>query len=131
MTAFNPGFRLSKIDIAVIGVSIIAAAVLYRHSALLSFLVLFVVAPFFLFCNITRMSRGPELLWAGVFLIVVSLSLELGVPGFKSAIGLSATTTIILVALELRKPSYHGVFWQKLNPNLERWFANKYQSGKS
>ena len=25
--------------------------------------------------------------------------------------------------LELRKPSYHGIFWQKLNPKLPEWFS--------
>ena len=43
MTAleFNPGFRLSLFDIVV----------------------LFVLGHFFYFCNITRMSRIPKLIW--------------------------------------------------------------------
>ena len=59
---FNPGFRLSKIDIGVILTSLTVAGVLYEYSGVLSFIVLFVVAHFFLFCNVTRMARIPELI---------------------------------------------------------------------
>ena len=122
---FNPGFRLSKIDIGVILTSLTVAGVLYEYSGVLSFIVLFVVAHFFLFCNVTRMSRIPELIWGGIFILAASSSLKVGVPPLEVAIGVSIFTTIVLVALEVRKPSYHGVFWQKVNPNLEEWFANK------
>lgn len=128
---FNPGFRLSKIDIGVIIISLAAAGTLYEYSGPFSFIVLFVVAHFFLFCNVTRMSRIPELVWAGIFVLNASSSLKAGVPSLEIAIGISLFSTIVLVALEVRKPSYHGMFWQKVNPNLEKWFESKNQAGAS
>lgn len=77
------------------------------------------------------MSRIPELIWAGVFITGASASFKIGVPSFEVAVGISLFTTIVLVALEVRKPSYHGVYWQKLNPNLEKWFESQYKDGAS
>jgi hypothetical protein len=28
----------------------------------------------------------------------------------------------VLVIFEMRKPSYHGVFWRRVNPNLRQWW---------
>lgn len=77
---FNPGFRISKLDIAVIIVALAVAVWLYGHSAKLSFVVVFVVAHFFLFCNIVRMSRTPELIWGAIFSIVFISSMQYGFP---------------------------------------------------
>lgn len=124
MMQFNPGFRLSKLDIGVITVSFVLASFLYQYSRMLCFITLFVVAHFFLFCNVARMSRIPELIWAGVFIVCASTSLKFGVLSVEISVGISLFTTALLIALEVQKPSYHGVYWQKLNPNLEKWFEN-------
>jgi hypothetical protein len=29
------------------------------------------------------------------------------------------------IGLEMRKPSYHGVMWKMINPNLETWFRER------
>jgi predicted membrane protein len=128
---FNPGFRLSKVDIGIIITSLVAAGILYKYSGLFSFIVLFVVAHFFLFCNVTRMSRIPELVWAGIFVLSTSSSLIACVSSLGITIGFSVFSTIVLVALEVRKPSYHGMFWQKVNPNLEKWFESNSQASDS
>lgn len=122
---FDPGFRLSKTDVGVITISLIGASALFQHSKFLCFSVLFVVTHFFLFCNIIRMSRLSELIWASVFICGVSLSLTIGEPPIYTSIGCSLIVTIILAALEIQKPSYHGAFWKKLNPDLETWFVNR------
>lgn len=122
---FNPGFRISKLDIAFIIVALGFAVWLYGYSAKLSFVVLFVVAHFFLFCNIVRMSRTPELIWGSIFSIVFISSMQYGFPPWYAAISLALVATVVLVALELKKPSYHGVFWIKVNPELPEWFSRK------
>ena len=122
---FNPGFRISKLDMAVILISVIGGILLYSQSAVFSFIVMFVVCHFFLYCNVIRMSRIPELIWASVFSTLCIISLRFGLLSWEIAILLSLLTTAILVAVELRKPSYHGVFWQKVNPNLPVWFSEK------
>lgn len=122
---FNPGFRISKLDIAVIVVALAIAVWLYGYSTRLSFLVLFVVGHFFLFCNIIRMSRIPELAWGAIFSGVCISSAQFGVPSWSLAICLSLMTTVVLIFMELKKPSYHGIFWKKFNPHLHDWFSEQ------
>ncbi len=117
------GFRLSTIDILVLISTAIVATAGYFYSSVITFLVLFVVVHFFLFCNIIRMSRPPELIWAGVFLSLASASLLKGFPSWPVTALFSASLTAILVVIETRKPSYHGVLWQKINPGLPEWFT--------
>jgi len=34
-------------------------------------------------------------------------------------------STIICVAVEMRKPSYHGVGWKWINPKLPEWWKTQ------
>ncbi len=125
---FKPGFRISKIDFGVIFSALAIASALYNRSVTFSFIVLFVVFHFFLFCNVVRMSRMPELIWASVFSILGILSLRAEILNWNLSIALSLMATLTLVTLEVKKPSYHGVLWQKINPGLPSWFKNKQAS---
>ena len=109
------------LDILVNYISNIPLTLLIPYT--ITFLVLFVVVHFFLFCNIIRMSRPPELIWASVFLSLASASLLKGFPSWPVTALISASLTAILVVIETRKPSYHGVLWQMINPGLSEWFA--------
>jgi hypothetical protein len=129
---FKPGFRLSKIDILVIIVGVVVAAASFSYSSVITFLVLFVVGHFFLFCNIIRMSRSSELIWSGIFLALSSASLLKGIPSWSVTVFSSTLLTVIIVVIETRKSSYHGVAWQKINPGLPDWFsANVSKDDKS
>lgn len=119
---FNPGFRLSVIDISFIGIGLISSFFLRQTSPELSYVVLFVVGQFFVFCNIVRMSRKSELIWAVCFTVLCSVSLAYDFITLRIVFAMSCSITILLIALELRKPSYHGVFWSKINPKLKIWF---------
>ena len=120
--SFKPGFRISTIDILVLITGGISAGYGYSHSKMISFIILFVVGHFFIFCNVTRMSRIPELIWTGIFLILAGSSISTGQPNWLTTFSLSTTTTIIMIVLETRKPRYHGVLWQTINPKLPIWF---------
>jgi hypothetical protein len=101
---FAPGFRLSPFDVLALlagGAAATASATADRWTGLA---VAFVVAHFFLFCNILRMSRLLELTWAAAF-------------------ALAATLTLVLTIIQVRRPSYHGVAWQRLNPGLPEWWS--------
>ena len=37
---------------------------------------------------------------------------------------ISGVTTINLAAIQMRRPSYHGVGWQKLNPRFPEWWQS-------
>ncbi len=127
---FSPGFRISGIDITVIVTAILGAVFLYRFSGEYTFIILFVVSHFFLFCNVLRVSRPPELIWASLFVI---LGFSVKIPGILSwyhvcTVMLIATGIIILV--ESRRASYHGILWKRLNPDLENRFNEKHKDNK-
>ena len=123
---FAPGFRLSVPDIGIIVTALTAAVFLYAKSPLLSFIILFVVTHFFVFCNLIRMSRLLELIWAGAFLILLTAAIQFQLLSLKTAFSISLLLTCMLVYQELKKPGYHGILWQKANPKLKQWFeANK------
>ncbi len=122
---FKPGFRISKIDMFVLVVGVLSAGYCYQISPVVSFVIIFVIGHFFIFCNITRMSRVPELIWAGTFLLLAGSSVSTGEPSWLLTFSLSILVTFILIILETRKPGYHGIFWKTLNPNLPQWFEEK------
>lgn len=119
---FKPGFRISRTDSAVLVVGFLCAAFCWQISALASLLLLFVLANFFAFCNVLRMSRPSELTWAAGFLLLSCSALRTGTPSWLLVLAIASTATIVLALLEMCKPSYHGVFWQRLNPELPAWF---------
>ncbi len=100
---FRPGFRLSEIDVGVLMLGVLASGLLARFDESFAVALLFTLAHFFLFCNVLRMSRSLELVWALLFVLL-------------------AASTILAVVQVLRS-SYHGVFWRQLNPNLPQWWA--------
>ena len=124
MKDFAPGFRLSLRDVIVILIGIAAAAYLFRIEPWWSFIVVFVVAHFFLFCNVVRMARPFELAWAGVFLALSTATLLAEVPGWPATASVSLVVTVVIVVLQMRKPSYHGLGWQRINPGLRTWWSS-------
>lgn len=128
MSDFKPGFRLSNLDIGTLFLGCLGAYYYANYNLLISFIILFVVGHFFLFCNVVRMSRFPELIWAISFLSMTICSLVFQLFSPEAVFALSLLITFILIYFELRKPSYHGLFWKKFNPDLPEWFNNNSQS---
>ena len=128
--AFAPGFRLSALDVFVLAVGVVAALALAMVVWWWGFAVAFVLGPFFLFCNVVRMARPLELAWAGVFLVLAAGTVALDVPGWPVTASVSLVATVVVVMVEMRKPSYHGLAWQLINPGLPAWWeARKAESG--
>ncbi len=109
---FAPGFRLSSVDVIVLAAGTVAAIALATVTWWWGFVVAFVLAHFFLFCNIVRMARPLELAWAAVFVVPAGATVALDTPGWLVTAAVSLTATVIVVVAELRKPSYHGVGWR-------------------
>jgi len=128
---FNPGFRFSVLDGVIIATALLGTWYLLPYSWLLSVIVLFVVAHFFLFCNIVRMSRIPELIWASIFVLLTIASISLNLISWHIAASLSLLSTAVLVLREIRQPFYHGVLWKRLNPDLPDWFEANSKSCKA
>ena len=122
MKEFAPGFRLSVRDVVVILLGCAAAFYLAQIEPWWSFAVMFVVAHFFLFCNVVRMARPFELTWATTFVALAAATLLTEAPGWPVTVAVSLGVTLVVVILQVRKPSYHGLGWQRLNPGLRAWW---------
>ncbi len=121
---FRPGFRLSQLDIAILLVGIVGAVLAGSVALYAGFVITFVVGHFFLFCNVFRVSRLPELTWAIIFIGLSTATILVGQPGWLVTALCSLIATIGIILLEIRKPFYHGVFWRTWNPDLEAWWLS-------
>lgn len=118
---FNPGFRINYVDVVFSLLVALAGGFIFSFHPLLSFMVVISAFQFFLFCNVFRVQRFLELVWSLVY-----ISLCFGVIIFNCPEWIYwvawPMVGIIVILIEIRKKSYHGVFWETINPNLEQWF---------
>ncbi len=121
---FRPGFRLSRLDIVIILVGIVGAVLAGLVASYAGLVIVFVVGHFFLFCNVFRVSRLPEVAWAIIFIGLSTATILVGQPGWLVTALYSLVATIGIILLEIRKPSYHGIFWRMWNPDLEAWWLS-------
>ena len=119
---FQPGFRLSEMDVGILMLGVCAAVLLARFDERLGLASLFVLAHFFMFCNVLRMSRPLELIWAVLFVLLAGSTFTFGLPSWNSTLAAMLVITLILAFVQILLPSYHGVLWLKFNPNLEQWW---------
>jgi len=117
--AFHPGFRFSLLDAAVLLVGLAATVGFAWVDLWVGLSIAFVVLHFFLFCNVIRMSRLLELIWAAIFVVLAVLATA-GWVGWPVVFALSLLATVVVAVVELRRPSYHGVGWKIIrNPACE------------
>lgn len=119
---FSPGFRFSAFDAFLLVAGALGAWFAWSRTWWLGFIVAFVVGHFFLFCNVFRISRSLEMIWAAGFFILTRFTVTTGQPTWTITVMLSLALTAVLICIELRKPSYHGVGWDRFNPSLRRWW---------
>ena len=119
---FRPGFRCSALDAVVLAAGILASFAIGRQGGWMSFVIPYVVGHFFLFCNVFRISRRLELLWAVLFVALALLTVTSGRPGWPTTIAVSFAATLVVIGLALRQPSYHGIGWKRWNPELHDWW---------
>ncbi|MCI5143684.1 MAG: hypothetical protein D3909_18560 [Candidatus Electrothrix sp. ATG1] len=123
--AFRPGFRLSVRDVIVLFIGAVTSFLLHSMENPLGLIVFFTLAHFFLFCNILRMCRRFELIWAAFFLLLSVSAILFRIPSWPGNVVIMLAMTTILTVLQMRLPSYHGIFWQRINPELPRWWTKK------
>jgi phosphoglycerol transferase MdoB-like AlkP superfamily enzyme len=122
---FAPGFRLSRLDIVVLLIGGLGAVAMMSINIWIGLAIAFVVAHFFLFCNVLRITRPPELIWAVVFAAMVVAATVYRLIPWPLVFAVSAILTIVLAIIEMRKPWYHGIGWRRINPQLpQRWQSN-------
>ena len=119
---FQPGFRLSTVDVVFLVLGGIGAAYAMTMKLWLAAAIGFVFLHFFLFCNIIRMPRVLEYIWALTFAGLVALCNVFGVVSWITVFAAASVLTVVLVSIAVRQPSYHGVAWQRFNPRLPEWW---------
>jgi hypothetical protein len=119
---FSPGFRLSALDVVVLVVGAAVAIAVSSVDVWIGAAIAFVVAHFFLFCNVLRMSRPLELVWAAAFAALSIAATAFDLLGWPLVFAWSICLTGVLAIIEARRPSYHGVGWRSLNPKLREWW---------
>ena len=123
---FSPGARISRLDHIILALGVVGTVALGAIVWWAGFVVAFVVAHFFLFCNVFRISRPLELAWSAAFVAFAAGTVLISFPGWLGTAVLSLAGTASVILLEMQKPSYHGIGWQKINPGLENWWkANR------
>jgi hypothetical protein len=127
---FKPGFRLSLTDIIILIIGGAVSAYFAVVEVTVSLIVVFVLGHFFLFCNVFRISRPPELIWAAFFICLSILTSTIGYPSWIGTFSLSIILTIVLIFRETRLPSYHGILWHRVNPELEQWWEKNHELKK-
>jgi hypothetical protein len=120
---FSPGFRLSVLDAAILVAGACGTIFVGMDIWYAGFIIGFSVAHFFLFCNVFRIDRKPELLWAASFTLLVIANAFFGIPGWPITIAASLGMTVYLILREMKKPSYHGIGWRRINPQLQTWWS--------
>ena len=119
------GFRLSTLDIVVLFMATGFAAATYRVSVGYSLFVPFVVYHFFLFCNVFRIPRNPELIWGAVFLVHSAVWFLSGSPNVFLLFCLQLVVTTAIIVHEIRQPTYHGIFSRQFNPRIDDYIRGK------
>lgn len=119
---FRPGFRCSALDAVVLAGGILASFTIGRQGGRMAYVIPYVVGHFFFFCNVFRIARRLELLWAVVFVALALLTVTSGRPEWPATIAISFGMTVVVIGLALRQPSYHGIGWRRINPHLHDWW---------
>jgi len=127
---FCPGFRLSVRDVVTLVLGVMASTLAACVELWMGAVIGFTVSHFFLFCNVFRIARTLELIWAAIFLGLAGSSILSQVPTWYVTFSVSLLATIVLVIVQMRKPSYHGIYWKRINPNLPQWWEQQENSRK-
>lgn len=120
------GFRFSWTDALAIVVCAIATYFGLKTIGSLAWLFPFVLGHFFLFCNVFRIRRLPELVWAGGFLMLATGCLVADI-SVLHAMWLVLPLTMGVLIYAVRQPHYHGV--GTLGPEVETSLAEAKLTG--
>ena len=119
------GFRFSVIDGVVIVVGGIAAVWLQREDNPLWWIEATVVVHFFLFCNVFRVRRKYELLWAVLFIVNTGMWLWYRDFSIGKVLACQSIVTVKVISAEVFRPRYHGIFARKINRRLDEYLEGK------
>ena len=119
------GFRFSPTDAVALLLFGAAVAVLHRFGSSLSWLVAIVAIHFFMFCDIFRVVRRRELIWAAAFVVNVGFWIVLGRLDWTNVLACQLPISTGVIAWELKVARYHGVFADRLNARLADYLQGR------
>ncbi len=114
----NWGFRFSMTDAGAIGAAAGAAFFLWRLASPLWWLLLIAAGHFFLFCNVFRIVRRRELLWATLFILNAGLWAWFDRLSWSPVLLCQTPITVAVILMDIRSPAYHGVLARRWNARL-------------
>jgi len=117
------GFRFSTTDAGAL--VLFGTTVTLLHPTSLSWIVAIVAVHFFLFCNVFRVVRRRELIWAAAFVLNVGLWLALDRLDWRIVLLCQLPVSIGIIAWELKAARYHGVFADRLNDRLTDYIEGR------
>jgi len=113
------GFRFSVIDAAALAAFAAVIVGLHCLGSSLWWLVAIVAGHFLLFCNVFRVIRRRELIWAALFILNVGFWLLLGRLDWFTVLACQLPVSVGVIAWETKATRYHGIFANRFNPNLK------------
>lgn len=119
------GFRFSFSDAVAITAFLSSAGILWHFGNPLGWLLVMAAGHFFLFCNVFRIVRRRELIWAGLFLVNVTLWAWNDSLTWTGVLLCQLPVTIAVVVLDMRSAAYHGIFAKRLNPGLNDYLKGQ------
>ncbi|MBF0420248.1 MAG: hypothetical protein HQL78_08800 [Magnetococcales bacterium] len=122
---FDPGFRISIMDGFILISGLIGSLLCMEIEVWFGIAIVFIVGHFFLFCNVFRISRPLELTWAALCILLLGSTILFQKPGWLPSFALSVVMTIVVVVIQMRQPSYHGIGWKTINPKLPQWWQSQ------
>lgn len=119
------GFRLSAVDAVVLAAAAPLTWLLWRPLGGMALAVPFAVGHFFLFCNVFRIHRAKELVWAAVALANISAWTIADALWWPGVLAVQTPLTALLIVREIRGPWYHGIRADRWNPRLEDYLGGR------
>ena len=113
------GFRLSAVDALVLAATPSLTWAAWDLLAPLGGAIPFAVGHFFLFCNVFRVHRRKELLWAAAALVLWPLCAASPQMAWWWPFAAQAPLTVSVIVWELRGPGYHGILARRINGRLD------------
>lgn len=84
-----------------------------------------VIAHFFLFCNVFRLARPRELIWAILFVVNIAFWLLRGNVNWFNTLACQLPVSTGVITWELKSRRYHGILARRLNPALDEYLAGR------
>ena len=121
------GFRFSVVDAVALAAFGGFAILMFKAGSTLWWLLLIAAGHFFLFCNVFRVVRRLELIWAGLFVLNVAIWAWLERAYWLLILLCQMPATLAVIIATLKSARYHGILAKRLNPGLHDYLEGRLQ----